>query len=185
MDRFPKFHKKHGPSFDCQGVPQEAFDRYADKLPADLFEEWRQRGWCGHGDGFFWTADPAELDDLLSGWFTDSIQRYAFVRTAFGGLFYWDGTDAQYLDVLLGDTSTVFGRMDMLFDGLFCDVGYLNDVLRHDVFLEALPRLGRLKKDECYAYTPPLAMGGPGTVDTLRRVKLREHLAILAQLQSD
>jgi integrase/recombinase XerD len=46
----------------------------------------------------------------------------------------------------------------------------------------ALPILGPPQRDECYGFHPAIALGGPGAADTWKRVKLREHLALLAQL---
>jgi hypothetical protein len=184
MSQFPRFHETYGLGFDREEVPSEIFDRYRGELPDDLLDEWRQHGFCGHGDGFLWTVDPDQLAAALQAFLGDSSRCHAFLRTAFGGIFYWDGADARYLDVLVGDTSVVFHEMDALFDGLLRDNIYLKTVLRYDLFKKALPKLGRLKKDECYAFLPPLALGGPGTAKTVKRVKLCEHLAILAQLTS-
>ena len=178
MAFFFRFHERHGPAFDCIPATEAHCTHYKGKIPDELFEEWKQNGWCGYQDGFLWTVDPEQFLDL----FDDASGRYAFLRTAFGGVIYWDGTDARYLDVLDGETSVVYQRMGMLFNDLLCDDDYLNNVLRYDLFQQALPKLGRLKKDECYGFLPPRAMGGPGTLDTLKRVKLREHLAILTQL---
>ena len=43
-------------------------------------------------------------------------------------------------------------------------------------------RFGRVAVDECYGFFPPRSMGASGPED-LRKVKLREHLAILAQVK--
>jgi hypothetical protein len=98
-----------------------------------------------------------------------------------GGVFYSKGREVRYLDILAGDTSVVFNRMSALFDTLLLDEDYVNDALRYDLFTEALPKLGRLDRTECYGFLPPLPMGGSESLDTLKRVKLREHLAIVIQ----
>ena len=59
---------------------------------------------------------------------------------------------------------------------------YLDEVVWRETFTEALPVLRPPARDECYGFFPALPLGGPGTADTLQRVKLREHLALLAQL---
>jgi len=72
--------------------------------------------------------------------------------------------------------------MSELFDSLLCDDSYLEDSLHYELFPPALAKLDQLEWDECYGFLPPMPMGGPGTLDTLKRVKLLEHLAIVAQL---
>jgi hypothetical protein len=58
----------------------------------------------------------------------------------------------------------------------------LDDVLDQKLFQKARKKLGPIEYDECYGFEPAIALGGPGTLSTLRRVKLREHLSLLAQL---
>jgi len=176
IPRFPKFHAKHGPAHDCESVADAHRERYRGKLPDELLELWQQDGWCGYGNGFLWTVDPETLAHV----FADDEQSTAFMRTALGGVFYFKGKDARYLDILMGDTSVVFNRMPALFDTLLCDDEYLQDVLRHDLFQQAVSKIGKLQRDECYGFLPPLPMGGSET-DPLKRVKLREHLAIVIQ----
>ena len=55
-------------------------------------------------------------------------------------------------------------------------------MLKASLFERARELLGPPERDECYAFEPALALGGPGTLETIRRVQLREHLGILAQL---
>lgn len=182
MSHFKKFNEMHGPPSEVETVPPEKLEFYAKRLPADLLEEWRQSGWCAYGDGLLWTVDPAAYEEVLEAWLGPTTGHYAFLRTAFGDIYYWDGAKAYHLDVQEGDISPVPRRMDMLFDGAFCDREYLDDVLQCKLFKKAVAKLGRLKKDECYAFVPPIALGGSGKVDTLKRYKLREQLALLAEL---
>jgi len=182
MSRFKKFSKRHGPPSECEPVPQESLDRYADKLPVELLEEWKQTGWCAYGNGFLWLINPAEYASVMEDWVESPEGAIPFLRTVFGDILYWDGKDAVFLDVQEGDTTVVFRRMEMLFDGMLCDDNTLNDLLQYKTFQQALPRLGAPKKDEVYAFVPPPTMGGSGGVETLKRYKLREHLALLAQV---
>lgn len=36
--------------------------------------------------------------------------------------------------------------------------------------------------DECYAYVPLLGLGGPETIENLKRVKFREHIYLSTQV---
>ena len=180
---FEKFEKLHGVAQDVQAVPADVIESYRGRLPDDLLAEWQATGWCSYADGFLWLVDPSQFDVVLTDWLPDASGHLVIMRTAFGGLIYWDGADAAYLDVTRNDTTPIFDEMDWVFNGTLCRKPFLDDVMDRDYFLEALPRLGKAAADECYGYFPPRAMGGDGTPDTLQKVKLSEHLAFLAALR--
>lgn len=72
--------------------------------------------------------------------------------------------------------------VDELFDDMFTDDSFASNEFRLKDFEWAVSELGILGRDECYGFFPPLAMGGSGSRTTIRRVKLKEHLHLLAQL---
>ena len=45
----------------------------------------------------------------------------------------------------------------------------------------AANRLGPLQFDECFGYTPLLGLGGSRKADNLRKVKIKEHIELIAQ----
>ena len=104
-----------------------------------------------------------------------------FLRTAFGHLYFWQNGAVHSLDVHGGSVSEVTKRIHRIFT-LLCDKEVAEKMVRASLYQEAVKRLGPPTRDECYAFEPALALGGPGTADTLRRVAIREHLGILAQL---
>jgi hypothetical protein len=179
---FENFEKKHGPPKNCRAISEPELAAYQGKLPNDLLELWKQSGWCSYGDGLLWTINPADYSEILGAWPDVTEGAHAFVRTAFGSIVFWDGELARFLDVLSGDVSTLFPTMDFNFNGALSDDKYLNAVVRQKLFKEALPRLGPPAVDECYAFVPALPLGGTESSASLQKVKLREHLHILAQL---
>jgi hypothetical protein len=181
---FERFRQKHGAPTQCQKITDQDLVFYEGKLPSDLLTIWAQDGWCSYGNGLLWTINPSEYTEILKDWIHRSDEVNAFMRTAFGSIIYWDSQLAYFLDVLSGDVSTLFDTMDFNFDGALSDENYLDAVVRQKLFKEALPRLGPPERDECYAFVPALPLGGSGTSDTLQKVKLREHLHLLAQLMN-
>lgn len=175
MSGMPQFHAKHGQPFDCISVPDAYIKEHQGKLPEEVLAEWASHGWCGYNSGFLWTVDPAQFDGLLK------EGQFAFMRTAFGSLFYWDGR-AHNFDIMLGETSRVPSRIAPHFDSMLCDDDYLEEALHYKLFKRALAKLGRLNVDECYGFLPPIPLGGSGAFNTLQRVKMREHMAIVQQL---
>lgn len=181
--QFPKFQAMHGPADDRQAVGAEIVETYRGRLPDEILTEWETTGWCSYGGGLLWLVDPSTYDGLLGDWLPEPAGCTVFMRTAFAGLIYWDGTDANFLDVFSDDVTAIFDEMSWVFDGTLCRHEFLDDVLDRDYFVSEGPRLGRLAPDECYGYVPPPALGGSRSPDSLQRVKIREHLAFLGQLR--
>ena len=182
MDPFPKFRKKHGPPEDCRAVPSERLSAYESRLPSALLELWKTDGWCSYAKGLIWMTDPEELKDILELWLDKAENRSIFGRTAFGDLFVWDGRETQYLDVQHGTLTSFGGMVTVFFEVSLCSDRFLDATLWRKLYRKALPRLGRPAFDECYALEPALALGGSIEEKNLAKVKLREHVAILAEV---
>jgi hypothetical protein len=192
-ENFAGFLEDFGPSFARHYVPPSSIERYRGKLPDQLLAYWQEHGWCGYADGLFWTVNPQEYEPVLQAWIgdTDLMKQDAYhviARGAFGKLHLWGETTGNSLfisapgsycipkkSVLVGDKMNLgiqvfFGAMSRQvndFDGMFN---------------AAFKKLGRLEHDEMYGFVPALALGGSATVDHLQKVKVVEHLVILAQL---
>lgn len=182
MSSFDKFKQKHGPPSQCRKVSAASRAKYAGKLPDELLAEWEQFGWCAYSDGLLWTVNPDDYEDILPDWLDDADGAYVFLRTAFGGMYYWNGSEASYIDVLFGGVWPLFPTLEMNLDEMLCDDTYLDDVVRRREFEQALPRLKPPAWNECYSFVPAIALGGAIDANNLERAKLREHLAILSQV---
>ncbi len=182
MPPFPEFNEQHGPPFDCRRPTQADLDAYQNRLPDPLIDVWRQSGWCAYADGLIWLVNPDDFVDLLENWQKSPDTAIVFGRTAFADLILWDNNEVQYIDVQHGLVASLTKDIDVFFYSFLCDDDHLDNVVKRKLFREALPRLGRPRHDECYAFEPVLALGGPGTADTLARVNLFVHLSILAQI---
>ena len=173
----------YGPPEKCEAPTTATLQKYESQLPAELLEKWREVGLCSYGKGLIWFVDPEQFADVIDDWIEvrDDAKPLVFLRTAFAHLYYWQDGAVFSLDVHRGSLSEVTKNISLIFT-LLCDPDIRAKMLRVSLFEEALPRLGPPERDECYAFEPALALGGPGTVETLRRVKIREHLGILAQI---
>lgn len=182
MSRFEKFKKKHGKPADCETVTPKQIESFKGKLPEALLDEWSENGWCSYGGGLFWTVNPEDFEDVLEDWVDDDAGKYVYLRTAFGSMIFWDGERNYFVDVLHKDVSQIFNEVESVFDTTLCTKDFLEYVVLQKTFKAALPKLGKMKKDECYGFLPPIAISDDDSPDALELVKLREHLAILAQV---
>jgi hypothetical protein len=183
MNRFENFHKLHDPGFRCRKAGKKSIQKYKDKLPLPLLDEWKENGWCGYAKGLIWIVDPDDFESILGDWVDlSSTSAIAFVRTAFGDLFLWSDGEVYMLTVQDGNLEVITSDIEAFFNTFLCEESVLDKVLKKNIYQGALQRLGPPEPDECYAFVPALPLGGSGTTDTVERVKLREHLNFLSQL---
>jgi hypothetical protein len=185
MTQFPDFDAKHGPPFACRPATASSIRTYAPELPAPLVDAWREEGWCGYAEGLIWTVDPADFAHAVEEWLGPDDSSVAILRTGFGDLVVWDESGARYLDVIHDKVFPLTDDPEILFDYVLCRAEYLTKVLDQKLFQKAVEKLGPLAHDECFAFEPAIALGGPGTLATIKKRKLREYLGILAQLRSE
>lgn len=182
MSQFPDFEAEYGPAQDCVIPDDDVLRAYAGTLPQELLDQWREVGWCSYGGGLLWMVDPKQFAGLIDEWVeVQGGEPLVFLRTAFAHLYFWHDGAVYSVDVQRGGVSQVTKRIARMFS-LLCDPEIKEKMVRASLFRQALPLVGPPALDECYAFEPALALGGPGTVDTIRRVKIREHLAILAEI---
>ena len=63
------------------------------------------------------------------------------------------------------------------------DNKYVERHFKNKNFYLTLENLGIPAYDECYGYVPLLSLGGAEKPENLQKVKLREHLDIMYQMQ--
>ncbi|MFL6210653.1 MAG: GAD-like domain-containing protein [Pyrinomonadaceae bacterium] len=184
MSQFTEFKKKFGAGRKCRPATAESLREYQDRLPAALLEEWQETGWCSYDDGLLWLVNPAELADVLADWLDPAAGHLVIGRTSFGDLLLWNQQGLHYLHVVFEGIAFQTDRIDIYFNSLITRDEYLDEVLDRPLHRRAVKKLGELEYDECYGFEPAVALGGPGTLDTLRVVKLREYLGLLAQFST-
>ncbi|GCF88947.1 GAD-like domain-containing protein [Shewanella sp. M-Br] len=189
-----------GPEIKSE-LPSEAVLRsFEDKLPARLLEYWQEYGFCGWGEGIFWTVNPADYSEILDLWlagthFVGKDNYYVIGRSAFGRLYVWGETSGPSLDInpCYGMIFPTDKSEDLKKRGaertidLFFATTSKNSLEEEDtegkpLFERAMIKLGPLEADETYAFVPALALGGALKLENLQKVKALEHLAFLAEL---
>jgi hypothetical protein len=150
-------------------------------IPKPLLDLWDAHGWAGYGNGLFWTTDPADFVDVLKD-FRPEIDGLVIGRGAFADLFILDGADVFQLDPRRDELRNVAPTLDLFFQACVGDKDFRRDYMLGKLLKRAIAQAGRLQHDECYGFFPAAALGGSEDIKSLKRVKLLEHLAILAQL---
>lgn len=190
---FAGFLQDFGPAIEKRQVPPSSIERYRGKLPDQLLTYWDEHGWCGYANGLFWTVDPQEYEAVREAWigdtpFMDKDVYHIIARGAFGKLFFWGERTGYSLRIFAPGSYCIPSiepspiddmdfAMQLFFGGL--SRGGSDFV---DMFASAYKRLGVLKHDEMYGFVPALALGRACEPEYLQKVKVVEHLVLLAQL---
>ena len=181
MNDFEQFKALHGPPLDIRAVPRKIIEHYRSILPLSIIRFWEETGWCSYANGFFFIDNPDEFLDVLDDWIDFSGTISVIVHTAIGHFFIWYNGSFYLLNVHAGQITKITDDVGILFNTVLCDKDVLC-TLKKELFDDAVPRLGRPKPDECFAFVPALPIGGIAKAENLQRVTLSEHLNILSQI---
>jgi hypothetical protein len=194
MDEYYECFLQHmGPETDRCESSIFTVEKYRGKLPDLLITHWSTYGWSGYGQGIFWCVNPAEYEAVIRTWMSDSgipnaDTYHAIARGAFGDFYLWQQTTGRWFTLsalcaryMQSNREITPDRFNEEIEGFFVSMDrQANDF--DDLFEEALKKLGPLQPDEMYGFVPAIALGGPGTLNTLQKVKTIEHLTFLSQL---
>lgn len=192
-EAFSVFIEEVGEPTHRQEVPASTIERYKGKLPDKLLQYWMEHGWCGYGDGMFWTVNPQEYEGVVASMLDSAnLQTYdrfhLIARGAFGDLYLFGEKTgfslkiAPHIGRYIGRKSKATASdMDRLVQNFFaCRDLDSNDF--DDMFEPAKKNLGTLSPDEMYGFVPALVFGGSIQLDNIQKLKAIEHLVLLSQL---
>lgn len=187
MPGLARFRDRFGPPTAARPADPAVCERYAARLPAALIDEWREVGWAAYANRCLWLVNPDDFAETVAAWLpalcTDLDRPpLVFARSAFGDLLVTHKEKGiGQLNVHYGRFVTI-GAAPHVFLNLLLDPPYVAAALDGDLAAKAVLRAGPLAADEMFAYQPALALGGSETVDSVVKVKMDPHLAILVQL---
>lgn len=129
--------------------------------------------------------NPNEYKSLLEqSYFLGNVSIPIFA-TAYGDLITWE--EGQYVGIVkyrYGVNDVIYSGFDFFFDDL--SDGELDDkYLSIKQYKAAIKQLGTLEYDECFGYVPLLALGGKESVNNLKKVKIREHIALITEISGE
>ncbi|PVZ39306.1 GAD-like domain-containing protein [Pseudomonas sp. CC120222-01a] len=187
------FIEEMGEPMFRQEVPPSSIERYKGKLPRKMLEYWAEHGWCGYGDGIFWTVNPQDYEGVVASFIEGTALEgrdtyHMIARGAFGDLYLY-GENSGFSLKITAFTSSYCGTVDELdaedmdreVEGFFLLMERESNDFG-DFFEPAKKSLGVLGCDEMYGFVPALAFGGLCKLENLQKVNAVEHLILLSQL---
>lgn len=152
------------------------------QVPEGVLQFLEREGLSSYGENFLWTTLPDDHRESLSDWGLKGQQAQAFLRTAFGALIFYYREKFHYLDPLQGRRVEMTGDFYLLLNYMLNLDAILEPAFFIDQFQAHKEQAARLQPDEVLAFAPALPLGGTFETASVEIVKMREHLALLAQL---
>jgi len=154
-----------------------------------IYEEY---GVTSSNDGFYRIVDPETWQASYLPWFFhmrdeegvfEGKELYPFMTTAFGfGFIFANLPDEDlvgYVDIT--NNFNIVGPAEYVFNKVLTDPITYKYTFHGELYEEFGPTEPPLTPDECFGFFPLLSMGGEPSIESIQRVKMREHLGLLAQ----
>ncbi len=180
---FNKFFEKYPDYSTVQKPTEDVLHNFKDKLPAQLIDFWSAYGFGIFMNGYLKLINPSEFQPVFDEAYDNRDSEIVFAITGLGDFLTWDGDSIRAVYFKNGSDSIIESGDDMewFFDMDLADHGFLRDNLDDKNYLAAKERLGEPEYDECYGYVPLLGLGGSGKIENLQKVKIKEHISLIAQ----
>ena len=163
-------------------VSEDIIVKYEGKIPEQFLNIWKKYGFGQFLQGYFKLVNPDNyIEFVRKSYFEKNC--IPLLVTAFGDIVVWEKN--EYLSLL----TYRYRNFDCLEYGcefLFNDLSdnkYVERHFKNRNFYNALEKLGIPSYDECFGYVPLLSLGGSEKTENLQKVKLREHLELMFQMQ--
>lgn len=180
---FDIFFEKYPDYNIVQKPTEEGLSLFKGKLPSQLIDFWNSYGFGIFMNGYLKLINPSEFQPVFDEAYDNKDNEIVFGVTGVGDFLTWTGDAIRAVYFKNGYDSIIESGDDMewFFDMDLTDPGFLRDNLNDKNYLAAKERLGVPQYDECYGFVPLLGLGGAEKEENLQKVKIKEHISIIAQ----
>lgn len=163
-------------------VPDEIIMEYKEKIPAQFIEIWKNYGFGTFLNGFLRIINPNDYMDFTQKSYFEK-KSIPLLVTALGDIIVWEDNAYFFILQYRYNNFSSLARGFKVFEKLLDETEYFFRKVQAKNFNEALQNLGAPAYDECFGYVPLLSLGGSEKPENLQKVKLREHLELMFQMQ--
>lgn len=181
---FKNFIKKY-PNYNIVEAPSKEFiDSFRGNFPDELLLFWKEYGFGSFMNGYLKLVNPLSYQDIFKETYLHyKSNQHVFAVTSLCDLLVWDGDTVELINYRHGYSEVVGSdEIDWYFNMDLTEEYYLSKRLKADNYSSARDKLGEPDFDECYGYTPILAVGGSENVKNLQKEKIKEHISLISQL---
>ena len=163
-------------------VPDEIIMEYKGKIPEQFIEIWKNYGFGTFLNGFLRIINPNDYMDFTQKSYFEK-KSIPLLVTALGDIIVWEDNAYFFILQYRYNNFSSLARGFKVFEKLLDEAEYFFRKVQAKNFNEALQLLGVPAYDECFGYVPLLSLGGAEKPENLQKVKLREHLELMYQMQ--
>ncbi len=163
-------------------VSEELINKYENLLPEGIITLWKENGFGVFYGGYLKVINPDEYIQLIADSYFQGDVSIPIFATAFGDILTWE--ENRYIGILeyrFNDNDIISDGFKYFYD-IISDKECAADYFSMEKYSMAVKKYGHLEYDECFGYTPLLALGGKESVNNLKKVKIREHIALITEL---
>ncbi|MDE5946837.1 MAG: DUF1851 domain-containing protein [Oscillospiraceae bacterium] len=163
-------------------VSESLIEKYKNILPEEVIELWKNYGFGTFMNGYLKVINPDDYKTLLEWSYFEGNTSFPIFTTAFGDIITWEKN--EYVGIVMyryGDFDIISQGFEFFYD-IISDEEMAEEYINMDEYNKAIKIHGSLKYDECFGYVPLLALGGKEVPENLKKVKIREHIALITEL---
>ena len=171
-----------------QAVDDAFIAKYADLSYLELTALWQEVGLGSYCDGMLKIINPSDYQDVLNSCYVMDYDKsfLPFMCTVFGDVFaYVENSKLNnyivYLNVRYGTYLILPDNLVLLLNKIIFNKSILKGWLDLENYPAMQEVIGTPGYDECFGYTPLLAMGGSESIDNVRIVKTLPYIDISTQ----
>ena len=161
-------------------VEENIINIYKDIIPKKLLNIWKEYGFGSFMNNYIKIINPTEYKELLEKSYFRGKEAIPVMVTGFGDIITWEKN--RYLCIVKyrkGVFDVIEDGFEYFLDDLM-DYEYVSDFIENSQYREAITYNGKLNFDECFGYTPLLGLGGCEKAENLKKVKIKEHIELIA-----
>ena len=171
-----------------QAVDDVFIAKYADLSYPELTALWQEVGLGSYCDGMLKIINPSDYQDVLNSCYVMDYDKLflPFMCTVFGDVFaYVENSKLNnyivYLNVRYGTYLILPDNLVLLLNKIIFNKSILKGWFDLENYPAMQEVIGTPDYDECFGYSPLLAMGGSESIDNVRIVKTLPYIDISTQ----
>lgn len=183
-----KFIEKFKPVVNLQKPDEEILNFGKQMLPKEIIELWEEYGFGEYGDGLLKVVDPREYMNSLYTWLGQKdFNKIPIIVTAFGDIFYYrkledNENDVSLLNIHYRKVEACGYSYQEFFEKYILDEDIIKNVLRADLYKQAVKELGKLDYKDIFFFIPALVLGGREELKYIKKGNGAIHHQVLLQI---
>ena len=171
-----------------QAVDDTFIAKYADLSYTELTTLWQEVGLGSYCDGMLKIINPSDYQEVLNSCYVMDYDKsfLPFMCTAFGDVFAYVKNPKLdnyivYLNVRYGTYLILPANLRAIFNKVMVNESFLKGWFDLENYPAIQGKLGTPGFDECFGYSPLLAMGGSENFENIEIVKTLPYIDISTQ----